>query len=64
MAFLSELFQMKGFSGFQRSVLKMRNKKYTLFDPFGENTGEFDPKWRIRINIQKDKLLDIINKIY
>jgi predicted transcriptional regulator of viral defense system len=64
MAFLSELFQMEDFSDFQESVLKIVNKKYTLLDPFSENTGKFDSKWRIRINIQKDALLDMINKVY
>jgi len=64
MAFLSELFEMKGFAVFQNEVLKMVNKKYTLLDPMGENDGVFNSKWRIRVNIPKEKLLGIINKIY
>jgi predicted transcriptional regulator of viral defense system len=63
-AFLSELFQMKGFAKFQQGVLKVVNQKYTLIDPFGENTGEFDAKWRIRVNISKERLLKMIDKIY
>jgi predicted transcriptional regulator of viral defense system len=64
MAFLSELFQMKGFTRFQQEVLKRMNQKYTLIDPFGENEGEFNAKWRVRLNISKENLLGIIQKIY
>ena len=64
MAFLSELFQMNGFTRFQQEVLKRVNQKYTLIDPFGANEGEFNAKWRVRLNISKDNLLDIIQKIY
>ena len=64
MAFLSELFQMKGFTKFQQEVMKRMNQKYTLIDPFGDNTGEFIAKWRVRLNIPKASLLDLIQKIY
>jgi predicted transcriptional regulator of viral defense system len=64
MAFLSELFEMKGFTRFKQGVLSMMNKKYTLIDPFGENTGKFNAKWRIRLNIPSEDLLKMINKIY
>jgi len=64
MAFLSDLFQMKGFTRFQQEVFKRVNQKYTLIDPFGANEGEFNAKWRVRLNIQREDLLDIIQKIY
>lgn len=64
MAFLSELYEMKGFSRFQNGVLKLMNKKYSLLDPMGENTGEFNSKWRIRINLSKENLLEMIQKTY
>jgi len=64
LAFLSELFEMKGFTVFQAEVLKLVNNRYSLLDPIGENGGEFNSKWRIRVNIPKEKLLGIINKIY
>jgi predicted transcriptional regulator of viral defense system len=62
--FLSELFQMNGFMRFQQKVLKRVNKKYTLIDPFGEDIGEFIPKWRLRLNITRENLLGIIQKVY
>jgi len=64
MAFLSELFQMKGFTRFQQEVLKRINQKYTLIDPFGENDGEFISKWRVRLNISREDLLGLTQKIY
>lgn len=64
LAFLSELFEMKGFINFQNEVLKIRNQRYTLLDPMGNNEGVFNVKWRIRMNIEQDRLLEIINKMY
>jgi predicted transcriptional regulator of viral defense system len=64
MAFLSELFKMRGFTRFQQEVLKRMDQKYTLIDPFGENAGEFNAKWRVRLNISKENLLNIIQNIY
>lgn len=64
LAFLSELFEMNGFTVFQAEVLKIVNSRYSLLDPLGENEGEFNNKWRIRVNIPKEKLLGIINKMY
>jgi len=64
MAFLSDLFQMKGFTRFQNEVLKRINHKYTLIDPLGDNNGEFITKWRVRLNISKESLLDMKQKIY
>lgn len=64
MAFLSELYEMKGLSKFRDGVLKMMNQKFTLIDPLGENNGEFCSKWKIRMNISKENLLQIIQKNY
>jgi predicted transcriptional regulator of viral defense system len=64
LAFLSELFDMQGFNYFQNEVLKIRNQRYTLLDPMGSSEGAFNAKWRIRLNIDKDKLLEIVNKMY
>jgi predicted transcriptional regulator of viral defense system len=63
-AFLSELFQMDGFVEFQQGVLGMMNQKHALLDPSGNDTGPFDAKWRIRINISKENLWGIVNNIY
>jgi predicted transcriptional regulator of viral defense system len=64
LAFLSELFDMKGFSAFQSGVQKMVNNRYSLLDPLGLNEGEFNARWRIRVNIPVVRLLEMINKMY
>jgi len=64
MAYLSELFEMTGFSRFQSEVLKIVNRKYSLLDPLGSDEGVFNSKWRIRVNVPEEKLLSMINKMY
>lgn len=64
MAYLSVLFDMEGFKLFQDEVKKLLNKKYSLLDPRGDDTGKFVAEWRLRINIPQNKLIQIINKIY
>ncbi len=64
LAFLSELFEMNGFSRFRKQVLKTINQRYTLIDPMGLDRGEFVNKWRIRLNISRYELLDMIKKMY
>lgn len=64
MAFLSELFEIDGFMQFQNAVQKVLNKRYSLIDPMGEDNGEFVVKWRVRLNVPKSNLLQIINKMY
>jgi predicted transcriptional regulator of viral defense system len=55
---------MKGFTRFRQGVKAMLNDKYTLIDPFGDNVGEFVSKWRLRLNIPRDNLLGMIQKMY
>jgi predicted transcriptional regulator of viral defense system len=52
---------MKSFINF---ALKEVNEKYNLFDPFGIEEGEFVNKWRLRLNISSEEILDICNKQY
>lgn len=63
-AYLSELFEMAQLANFRIEVLKLVNNRYTLLDPMGKDIGEFNIKWRIRVNISQENLLSIINKIY
>lgn len=62
--FLSELFEMNHLANFRTEVLKLVNSSYSLLDPMGNDTGEFNIKWKIRINITQENLLSIINKMY
>lgn len=63
MAYLSELFEMDALKGFRRNVERIMNERYSLLDPMGANQGTFNAKWKVRVNIAEDKLLEMINKI-
>ena len=40
------------------------NPRYVLIDPLGEEKGSFNNKWKLRLNITEEALLDICNKQY
>lgn len=58
MAYLSDLFEMDSLMGFRQKVERAMNERYTLLDPMGENQGVFNAKWKVRVNISEDKLLE------
>ncbi len=64
MGYLAELLNKKGMKSFINFALKEVNEKYNLFDPFGIEEGEFVNKWRLRLNISSEEILDICNKQY
>jgi len=64
MGYLAELLDKKGMKSFINFALKEVNEKYNLFDPFGIEEGEFVNKWRLRLNLSSEEILDICNKQY
>jgi predicted transcriptional regulator of viral defense system len=64
MAFLAELLEKKKFSRFLKYAETTVNPRYILFDPFGEETGAFNNKWKLRLNITEERILDICNYEY
>lgn len=40
------------------------NQKYNVFDPAGEEEGEFVNEWRLRLNISREQIESIIEKQY
>ncbi len=64
MGFLAELFDKKGLQKFIKYAKQKANKKYTLIDASGEDTGEFISDWRLRLNVGKDKIIDLSKEIY
>lgn len=64
MGFLAELLNKKGLKTFIRFAKDKVNAKYNLFDSQGADKGEFVNEWRLRLNISREKILDICNKIY
>lgn len=64
MAFLAELLEKKKFSRFLKYAETVVNPRYVLIDPFGEETGAFNNKWKLRLNITEEEILGICNKEY
>jgi len=63
-AFLAEFLQKSDFELFFDYAKPLVNGKYNLLDPIGLDTGEHINHWKIRLNISKDEILEICNKIY
>ncbi|MFA6654192.1 MAG: hypothetical protein WCS93_07625, partial [Candidatus Delongbacteria bacterium] len=64
MGFLAELFnkeKLKKFITYAKSIV---NERYNVIDPSGNDEGEFDNNWRLRLNVSKEKILNIINAEY
>ena len=64
LAFLTDLLKkpkMKRFLKYAEGEVNARN---ILMDPFGEEKGLFNAKWKLRLNMTEEELLDICNKQY
>lgn len=62
--YLAMLLGKKECKSFIDFVLSKLNQKYTLFDPSGSNTGQFESKWKLRLNIKKEDLENIMETNY
>jgi predicted transcriptional regulator of viral defense system len=63
-AFLAEFLQKPNFDVFLKYAKKIVKERYNLFDPIGLDTGEYINKWKIRMNVSKDEISEICNKMY
>lgn len=64
MGYLAELCEKEELSDFITFAKNQVNKKYNLFDPAGEEEGEFVSKWKLRLNIPEEDIAGILNKQY
>ncbi|WP_236981078.1 type IV toxin-antitoxin system AbiEi family antitoxin domain-containing protein [Membranihabitans maritimus] len=64
LGFLAELLVKPGMKTFIRYAKQQVKEAYNPFDPQGPDTGDYDREWRLRLNISKDELLGIANKVY
>lgn len=64
MAFLAELLQKNKMSRFIKFAHSVVNARYVLFDPYGEDKGSFNSKWKLRLNMTENEILNICNKQY
>ena len=64
LGFLAELFEKKNLKTFIKFARSKVNRTYNLFDSFGENTGEPNSSWYLRLNLSKEKILGIVQNQY
>lgn len=64
LGYISELLDKKGMKRFVNYALSKTDNTYVLFEPGGNNAGEFVNKWKIRLNISKESILDMSREIY
>jgi len=64
LGFLSELFEKKNLTNFVKFARSRVNCSYNLFDTFGENRGEPNSDWNLRMNLSKENILGIIQNQY
>jgi len=64
LGFLAEFFEKKNLTGFVKFARSKVNRSYNLFDVFGENTGETNSNWRLRMNLSKENILGIVQNRY
>ena len=64
MGLLAGMLKPEALKPFINFAKKEVNQKYNLFDPAGRDEGEFVNTWRIRLNISREDILNIVNKQY
>ncbi len=64
MGFLAELFKKPGMTTFIRYAKQQVKQAYNPFDPQGPDKGDYERDWRLRMNISREELIGIANKIY
>jgi len=63
-SYLSELFEMKGFTTFQKETKKRLKNKYTYLSQFSGKNGKYLSRWKLCLNVDEEMLFSIIEKEY
>jgi predicted transcriptional regulator of viral defense system len=64
MGFLAEFFEKPGLKDFIQYALSQVREAYNPFDPAGLDSGDYERKWRLRLNVSKEELQTIVEKLY
>ena len=64
LGFLAEFFEKKNLQSFIKYARSKVNRSYNLFDIFGENTGETNSVWRLKMNLSNETILGIVKNQY
>ncbi len=63
-AFLAAYLQKVDFEFFLKFAKSVVNERYSLLDPAGSDSGEYVVEWKVRLNISRDEISEICNKMY
>lgn len=64
MGFLAELFKKKGMKQFIKFAHKYKSKNYDLFDIQGYDEGSHTADWNLKLNMERNEIIDIAKSIY
>ncbi|TSA32106.1 MAG: hypothetical protein D4R64_16700 [Porphyromonadaceae bacterium] len=64
MGYLAELLKKKELDPFIDFAKQNLGKKYTLFEPGGEDCGIFNSAWMLRMNMTEAAIMQIIETSY
>jgi len=64
MGYLADLLKKKELTPFIDFAKQKLGKKYTLFEPGGEDSGKFNSSWMLRLNITETAIIQIIENSY
>lgn len=61
---LAELFEKNNLKNFIKFAHSKVNRSYNLFDPLGENRGDSNGDWHLKMNLSKENILEIVQNQY
>lgn len=64
LGYLAELFEISSMDRFIHFAQSQVNPRYTLLNPHGTDSGDFNNIWRLRLNIKEESLYTIVNSPY
>jgi predicted transcriptional regulator of viral defense system len=64
LGYLVEISGKKNMNTFIRFAKSKLNERPNLFDPLGADVGLYNTDWKLRLNISKENILDLINQQY
>ena len=64
MGFIAELLSKKGLQKFIKYAKQKANKKYSLIDSAGEESGEFVSDWKLRLNVSRNEIMNLSKEFY
>lgn len=64
MGYLAETLRRETLKDFIEYAQTQVNQKYTLFEPGGPDKGEFNNRWKLRMNMTESTILDLVNSPY